>query len=164
MAVKQAEETTAKANERVKEVEEDLRTAETIRRKLHNQVQELKGVHIRSNILHADAHHSDVPKETFESLLEYVLQLVCRDSWSGIDMARLISIMMSISFAGNEVATQDDLAEIEYPAKGVVTVSGQEPLTVYKSRDNAEGKNTREAIKFSFDKVSTDINTDLLSG
>lgn len=43
---------------------------------------------------------------------------------------------------------------MEYPGKGVVTASGQEPLTIYKSRDNAEGKNTREAVKFSFDKVS----------
>lgn len=41
--MQQAEQTVARANERVKEVEEDLRTAETIRRKLHNQVQELKG-------------------------------------------------------------------------------------------------------------------------
>ncbi|KAJ9106331.1 hypothetical protein QFC21_001477 [Naganishia friedmannii] len=101
LTVKQAEETTAKANERVKEVEEDLRTAETIRRKLHNQVQELKG---------------------------------------------------------KEVSTEEDLAEIEYPVKGVVTASGQEPLTVYKSRDNAEGKNTREAIKFSFDKASANMD------
>jgi kinesin family protein C1 len=31
------------AKERVDQVEEELRTAETIRRKLHNQVQELKG-------------------------------------------------------------------------------------------------------------------------
>lgn len=31
------------AHERVREVEEDLRAAETIRRRLHNQVQELKG-------------------------------------------------------------------------------------------------------------------------
>ena len=43
LAVQQAEQAVCKANERVKEVEEDLRTAETIRRKLHNQVQELKG-------------------------------------------------------------------------------------------------------------------------
>jgi kinesin family protein C1 len=49
----QLEEQTGRMNEmqvevemaagRVKEVEEDLRAAETIRRKLHNQVQELKG-------------------------------------------------------------------------------------------------------------------------
>lgn len=32
-----------KANERIAEIEEELRNAETIRRKLHNQVQELKG-------------------------------------------------------------------------------------------------------------------------
>ncbi|KAJ9094190.1 hypothetical protein QFC19_008041 [Naganishia cerealis] len=108
LTVKRAEETAASANERVKEVEEDLRTAETIRRKLHNQVQELKG-----NI------------RVFARVRPPI---------------------------GKEVSTQDDLAEIEYPAKGVVTASGQEPLTVYKSRDNAEGKNTREAIKFSFDK------------
>ena len=31
------------ANRRVAEIEEELRSAETIRRKLHNQVQELKG-------------------------------------------------------------------------------------------------------------------------
>lgn len=31
------------ADERVREIQEDLRAAETIRRKLHNQVQELKG-------------------------------------------------------------------------------------------------------------------------
>ena len=43
LAVQQAEQAVCRANERVKEVEEDLRTAETIRRKLHNQVQELKG-------------------------------------------------------------------------------------------------------------------------
>jgi kinesin family protein C1 len=42
-SVQQAEQAVSRANERVKEVEEDLRTAETIRRKLHNQVQELKG-------------------------------------------------------------------------------------------------------------------------
>jgi hypothetical protein len=71
---------------------------------------------------------------------------------------------MSILFIGKEVSTQDDLAEIEYPAKGVVTASGQEPLTVYKSRDNAEGKNTREAIKFSFDKVGVDVDLPPLSG
>jgi kinesin family protein C1 len=48
LTTKQAEETVARANERVKEVEEDLRTAETIRRKLHNQVQELKGMYHQS--------------------------------------------------------------------------------------------------------------------
>lgn len=71
---------------------------------------------------------------------------------------------MSILFIGKEASTQDDLAEIEYPAKGVVTASGQEPLTVYKSRDNAEGKNTREAIKFSFDKVGVDVDLPPLCG
>jgi kinesin family protein C1 len=33
-----------KAAERVAEIESELRTAETVRRKLHNQVQELKGL------------------------------------------------------------------------------------------------------------------------
>ena len=47
---------------------------------------------------------------------------------------------------------------MDYPAKGVVTASGQEPLTIYKSRDNAEGKNTREAVKFSFDKVGAECS------
>ncbi|GHJ88200.1 hypothetical protein NliqN6_4602 [Naganishia liquefaciens] len=109
LAVQQAEQAVCRANERVKEVEEDLRTAETIRRKLHNQVQELKG-----NI------------RVFARVRPPI---------------------------GNEVSSPDDLAEMDYPAKGVVTASGQEPLTIYKSRDNAEGKNTREAVKFSFDKV-----------
>lgn len=56
------------------------------------------------------------------------------------------------------MSSPEDLAEMEYPAKGVVTASGQEPLTIYKSRDNAEGRNTREAVKFSFDKVSPIIS------
>lgn len=60
-----------------------------------------------------------------------------------------------LSLSGNEVSSPDDLAEMDYPAKGVVTASGQEPLTIYKSRDNAEGRNTREAVKFSFDKVNS---------
>jgi hypothetical protein len=63
--------------------------------------------------------------------------------------------MSCVAFSGNELSSPDGLAEMEYPAKGVVTASGQEPLTIYKSRDNAEGKNTREAVKFSFDKVCT---------
>ncbi|KAI5449921.1 kinesin-like nuclear fusion protein [Naganishia albida] len=109
LSVQQAEQAVSRANERVKEVEDDLRTAETIRRKLHNQVQELKG-----NI------------RVFARVRPPI---------------------------GNEVSSPDDLAEMEYPAKGVVTASGQEPLTIYKSRDNAEGRNTREAVKFSFDKV-----------
>lgn len=37
------------ASERIAEIEEELRHAETIRRKLHNQVQELKGGSRRSH-------------------------------------------------------------------------------------------------------------------
>jgi kinesin family protein C1 len=43
-ARKSAEETESDARGRIREVEEELRAAESIRRKLHNQVQELKGV------------------------------------------------------------------------------------------------------------------------
>lgn len=39
-----AKDAETEANRRVWEVEEELRNAETIRRRLHNQVQELKGV------------------------------------------------------------------------------------------------------------------------
>ncbi|KAJ9124334.1 hypothetical protein QFC22_001134 [Naganishia vaughanmartiniae] len=122
LTVKQAEETTARANERVREVEEDLRTAETIRRKLHNQVQELKG-----NIRVFARVRPPIGKE----------ELIYWEMRGRINDDRDVAIL-----TGKEVSTQEDLAEIEYPVKGVVTASGQEPLTVYKSRDNAEGRNT----------------------
>jgi len=49
-----AKDAEAHAGRRIAEVEEELRNAETIRRKLHNQVQELKGPSYRSWQVPAD--------------------------------------------------------------------------------------------------------------
>ncbi|WVR09072.1 hypothetical protein IAU60_006133 [Kwoniella sp. DSM 27419] len=50
------------ADERIAEIEEELRAAETIRRKLHNQVQELKGnIRVFARVRPALPHESDSP-------------------------------------------------------------------------------------------------------
>ncbi|WWC73102.1 uncharacterized protein I206_107067 [Kwoniella pini CBS 10737] len=57
--VRQAEE---ERDRRIAEIEEDLRNAETIRRKLHNQVQELKGnIRVFARVRPALAHESSSP-------------------------------------------------------------------------------------------------------
>lgn len=51
------------ADSRVVEVEEELRTAETIRRKLHNQIQELKGnIRVFARVRPALSHEREVPE------------------------------------------------------------------------------------------------------
>lgn len=97
------------ADERVKEIQEELRAAETIRRKLHNQVQELKG-NIRV-------------------------------------FARVRPAL------GHELTVEEGLAEIEFAQKGQLTSSGQQQLTIAKSRDSAIGSTRKETVPFSFDKV-----------
>ncbi|KAK1922557.1 P-loop containing nucleoside triphosphate hydrolase protein [Papiliotrema laurentii] len=53
----------AEADRRIAEIEEELRTAETIRRKLHNQVQELKGnIRVFARIRPALPHESSDPE------------------------------------------------------------------------------------------------------
>jgi kinesin family protein C1 len=112
LAMLEMKELVDKADERVKEIQEELRTAETIRRKLHNQVQELKG-NIRV-------------------------------------FARVRPAIGSELVAGDEAAV---LAEIEYAQKGQLTSSGQQQLTIAKSRDSAIGSMRKETVPFSFDKV-----------
>ena len=112
VAMLEMKELVDKADERVKEIQEELRTAETIRRKLHNQVQELKG-NIRV-------------------------------------FARVRPAFGSELVAGDEAAV---LAEIEYAQKGQLTSSGQQQLTIAKSRDSAIGSMRKETVPFSFDKV-----------
>ncbi|OCF72705.1 kinesin family member C1 [Kwoniella mangroviensis CBS 8886] len=52
---------------RIAEIEEELRTAETIRRKLHNQVQELKGnIRVFARVRPALAHESSSPEALAE--------------------------------------------------------------------------------------------------
>jgi kinesin family protein C1 len=99
-----------KADERVKEIQEDLRAAETIRRKLHNQVQELKG---------------------------------------NIRVFARVRPAIGSELDSDETA----LAEIEYAQKGQLTSSGQQQLTIAKSRDSAIGSTRKETVPFSFDKV-----------
>ncbi|WVQ93223.1 hypothetical protein IAU59_000288 [Kwoniella sp. CBS 9459] len=58
--IKQAE---MDADQRIAEIEEELRTAETIRRRLHNQVQELKGnIRVFARVRPALPHESDDPE------------------------------------------------------------------------------------------------------
>ncbi|WWC97963.1 hypothetical protein V866_004852 [Kwoniella sp. B9012] len=62
--VKAAEE---ERDRRIAEIEEELRTAETIRRKLHNQVQELKGnIRVFARVRPALAHESSSPEALAE--------------------------------------------------------------------------------------------------
>lgn len=54
---------------------------------------------------------------------------------------------------GSETEAKDGLAEMDFGFKGQLTSTGQQALTIFKSRDSAVGTARKEGVPFSFDKV-----------
>jgi hypothetical protein len=59
----------------------------------------------------------------------------------------------SPSITASERETAESLAEMEFAQKGQLTSSGQQELSIVKTRDSAIGGARKEVVPFSFDKV-----------
>ena len=130
-----------RANERIAEIEEELRTAETIRRKLHNEVQELKGQ------------------------LDTLLTCFPAD----IDLgnirvfARVRPALRELLFAGRigeltkvsaHEASREELAMLAFSDERTDKETGSSQLSVTNWSESATGREREQVNNFTFDKVS----------
>ncbi|KAK4684060.1 hypothetical protein P7C73_g6146, partial [Tremellales sp. Uapishka_1] len=113
---------------RVEEIEGELRTAETIRRRLHNQVQELKG-----GVCAAVS----------------MCGLLMGDVWTGN-----IRVFARVRPAlPHESDSPDALAEIAYGDERTAQETGQSQIVLTSKSESATGKEREQVQAFSFDKV-----------
>ena len=115
---------------RIAEIEDELRTAETIRRKLHNQVQELKGG----------------PLPLIQSELSKHEQLLIIGN---------IRVFARVRPAlEHESPSPDALADISYGDERLAAETGQGQMIISSKTESATGKERESVNTFAFDKVS----------
>ena len=131
-----------RANERIAEIEEELRTAETIRRKLHNEVQELKG-------------QLDVVREW--------AQLTPTISGNIRVFARVRPALRELLFAGRigeltkvsaHEASREELAILAFSDERTDKETGSSQLSVTNWSESATGREREQVNNYTFDKVS----------
>ena len=130
-----------RANERIAEIEEELRTAETIRRKLHNEVQELKG--------QLDTLLTCFPADT--------------DLGNIRVFARVRPALRELLFAGRNgeltkvsahEASREELAMLAFSDERTDKETGSSQLSVTNWSESATGREREQVNNFTFDKVS----------